>query len=291
MKLRKIYLTFLCFALVFFACNNDDDDDVSATAVPARDRAEVYAEDLEEIEAYLETHYYNYEDFDFINLYDNVANDNFEIIINEIPEGNPDSRISLLDSPELKFKMVEDSTDETITYKLYYLEVREGSGEILYPSDEAFLTYIGFTITNSIPFDSTVTPVSLNLTTVSQNIRGVVDGFREGLIEFKGSTDYTNNGDGTHTYHNHGIGMIFIPSGLGYFSGPPSNTDIETYQPLIFKINLIEPIHTDFDADNIYSYLEDLDGDNDVFNDDTDSDSGPNFIDNDDDNDGVFNPL
>jgi len=47
-------------------------------------------------------------------------------------------------------------------------------------------------------------------------------------------------------------------------------------------------IDTDDDGDNISTKNEDIDGDGDPTNDDTDSDSIPNYLDTDDDNDGVL---
>ena len=58
--------------------------------------------------------------------------------------------------------------------------------------------------------------------------------FREGLIEFKTASEYNENNDGTLNIRNHGIGVIFIPSGLGYFS--TFVTGIGTYNPIIFKV-------------------------------------------------------
>ncbi|MGB1308538.1 MAG: FKBP-type peptidyl-prolyl cis-trans isomerase [Oceanihabitans sp.] len=280
MKLRKIALCLLALAMVFISCKNDDDG--GSNGVPDRDRAEVYAEDLAEIETFLETHFYNYEDFDFANPY-SVANDDFQIIFKEIDENNLD-KTPLMEMVD--YKMVTDPEDEAIVYKLYYLKIREGLGDELYASDEAFLTYEGSIFANNYVFDSKVTPIGLNLTQIGTSLSGVVTGFKEGLIEFNAAESFTDNGDGTISYHNHGIGAIFVPSGIGYFSSPIG--EVDAYTPLVFKVNLMEAIHTDFDFDNIPSYKEDLDGDGDVYSDDTDGDTLPNFVDNDDDGDGVL---
>jgi len=280
MNLRKIILGMVGLVLIIASCNDDDD---GVTVVPDRDRAEVYAEDLIEIEEYLQTHYYNYDEFDFSDPY-SVANDTFKIIVSEIPEGNPDDFISLMDRPEMSFKMVTDPTDETLEYKLYYLRVREGQGGVIHFIDEVFVSYEG-TLSDATVFDSAITPVAFNLTTVG-NVSGVVTGFRESLLEFKTSTGFSDNGDGTLTYHNHGIGMSFIPSGLAYFSQPIGN--IESYSPMFFKFNLVDVILLDHDNDGVPSYLEDIDDDKNVFNDDTDEDFSPNFLDTNDDGDALL---
>jgi len=280
MNLRKIILGMVGLVLIIASCNDDDD---GVTVVPDRDRAEVYAEDLIEIEEYLQTNYYNYDEFDFSDPY-SVANDTFKIIVSEIPEGNPDDFISLMDRPEMSFKMVTDPIDETLEYKLYYLTVREGQGNVIHFIDEVFVSYEG-TLSDATVFDSAITPVAFNLTTVG-NVSGVVTGFRESLLEFKTSTGFSDNGDGTLTYHNHGIGMSFIPSGLAYFSQPIGN--IESYSPIFFKFNLVDVILLDHDNEGVPSYLEDIDDDKNVFNDDTDEDFSPNFLDTNDDGDALL---
>ena len=47
-------------------------------------------------------------------------------------------------------------------------------------------------------------------------------------------------------------------------------------------------VYLDIDADGLLSSMEDLDGDNDILNDDTDGDGLPNFRDSDDDGDGTI---
>jgi hypothetical protein len=275
MKLRNLALLLVVFT-VFLNCGDDDD---ATTSTPARDRGEVYEEDLAEIEAYLRTHFYNYEDFDFSVPY-SAVNDDFEIVFDVI-EGDNSDKVSLMDSPELSFKIV---TDKGIDYKLYFLNVREGLGDELHFCDQAYVTYEGSTTENYV-FDSSVSPSSFGLITVGTSA-GVVKGFQQGLIEFKTSTGYTDNGDGTVLYHNHGIGAVFIPSGLGYFKNPLPN--VPAYTPNIFKFNLFERALMDHDIDNIPSFIEDLDSSGDVYDDDTDGDLIPNFIDNDDDGDGYL---
>ena len=273
MKLRNLSLVFILLVLSFISCNNDDD---GTSITPPRDRGEVYAEDIVEIEEYLATHFYNYEDFDFDNPYTNPANDTFEIVFDTIAGDNID-KIPLIDRSELTFKIVTDS--EGIEYKLYYLTVREGLGNEIHFTDVAHVVYQGSDITDGYVFDSSVNSVEFNLL-------NVVTGFSEGIQEFKTSTGFVDNGDGTVSYQNHGIGAVFIPSGLGYFNQPLLG--VSSYTPLIFKIKLMEREIVDHDDDNVPSYMEDLDADKDIFNDDTDEDTVPDFLDTDDDGDGTL---
>ncbi|WP_343913553.1 hypothetical protein [Aquimarina litoralis] len=131
-------------------------------------------------------------------------------------------------------------------------------------------------------FDSAITPIWFDLV-------AVLDGFREATVEFKGATDFTQNGDGTVSFsQDFGNFTVFMPSGLAYFSQPQNG--IPQYAPLIFTVQLYSSIETDHDNDGIPSYLEDLDGDRLVFDpdDDTDSNGFSNYLDPDDDGDGTL---
>ena len=176
-------------------------------------------------------------------------------------------------------KDVVDIFDENVTYKLYYLKVRQGEGdEIAYP-DIVSLSYEGRFLTDLSVFNSSNTPVRFDLTQV-------VEGFQEALIEFNGATGFTEISDGTLTFDNYGIGAVFIPSGLGYFNTPPPSSTIPFYSQLIFTFHpyLIEK--GDQDSDGILSIFEDLNGDGFEYNDDTDGNGFANFNDPDDDGDG-----
>ncbi|MFL0353511.1 FKBP-type peptidyl-prolyl cis-trans isomerase [Xanthomarina sp. GH4-25] len=290
MKIRNIATAVLCFGLIVLSCKKDEDDD-SPYVVPPRDRQEVYDENIVEIEAYLETHFYNYEEFEQNQVYSNLdvmpyivtPNDSFEIVIDTIAGANSD-KTSLMDmlGDELKIKEVTDS--EGIVYKLYYLVVREGLGGDIHPIDQVFANYNGTLIDGTL-FDSAVTGIPFHLTSVG-NYLGVVDGFKEGIIEFKARQGYTENMDGTITNHNHGIGAVFVPSGLGYFSQTQAN--VPAYSNLIFTFNPEKRTLFDHDSDGVFSYLEDLNNNQDSFDDDTDGDDIPDFVDVDDDGDGVL---
>ncbi|MCX7550638.1 FKBP-type peptidyl-prolyl cis-trans isomerase [Xanthomarina sp. F2636L] len=290
MKFRNLATAFLCFGLVVLSCKKDDEDP-EPEPVPVRDRQEVYNENIAEIETYLETHFYNYEEFQQNDMYSIVdampytvtPNDTFEIVFDTIAGANSD-KISLMDmlGGDLKLKEVTDS--EGIEYKLYYLVVREGLGGDIHGIDRVFAKYKGYLIDNTL-FDSAVSSVPFDLTSVG-NARGVVDGFREGIIEFKARQAYTENTDGTVVSHNHGIGSVFVPSGLGYFS--QTQATVPSYSNLIFNFNSEKRTLLDHDNDGVFSYLENLNGNKDYFDDDTDGDGLANFVDVDDDGDGTL---
>jgi hypothetical protein len=93
-----------------------------------------------------------------------------------------------------------------------------------------------------------------------------------------------------------GFGVVFVPSGLGYFAAPPPNSPIRRYQPIIFAVQLYQSRESDHDRDGVPSYLEDVTGDGRVNElnedglplDDTDENGLANYLDRDDDGDSVF---
>src|SRR5690606_32052266 len=85
---------------------------------------------------------------------------------------------------------------------------------------------------------------------------------------------------------NYGLGVMFIPSGLAYFGSPLIG--VPAYSNLIFRFELYQMEVNDHDNDGIPSYLEDINENGNVYDDNTDGDNIPNFLDNDDDGDGVL---
>ncbi|SFN85329.1 FKBP-type peptidyl-prolyl cis-trans isomerase [Bizionia echini] len=275
MKLRKILLLLIVVSTVFTACEKDDG---VGDVVPLRDAAEVYEEDLIDIETYLETHFYNYEEFQENSPY-SLENDEFRIVFDTIAGDNAD-KTPLKDMVNLKIVPFDG-----IDYKLYYLNVREGLGKEIHFTDQATLIYEGSSTIDNYVFDSAVNESQFNLLTVGSS-SGVVPGFQQALVEFKTSDSFTVDDDGPTSYHNHGIGAVFIPSRLGYFNSTLEG--VPNYTPIIFKFNLYKRAILDHDIDGIPSWMEDIDGNGDVYDDDTNGNFTPDFLDNDDDGDGYF---
>ena len=266
MKIKNYWFILLVLILGFNACGNDDD----VTITPPRDRSEQYLVDIDSIEEFLSTHFYNYEEFEadpnsttFQIEFDTIAGDNID-------------KTPLIDRSELMYKTVTDAED--VEYKLYFLKVREGLGETATFGDSTFVAYTGMLLDLDV-FDSSPLPIWFQLP-------NVVQGFREGVIEFKGATGFTENGDGTFVYQNFGIGAIFLPSGLGYYNSPVAGTS--AYAPLIFKFHMIGVNEADHDGDGVLNIHEDLDGDRSLYSDDTDGDFVPDFLDPDDDGDNTL---
>lgn len=278
MNVRKYIFTAIIVMATLFACNNDDDE--QAVVVPPRDRGEQQVTDDAQLVEYLKTHFYTPQDIDLNN--DGVVD--YQKATLDTIAGDNSGQQSIFDSDLLTVKTY---TREDTEYKLYVLGIDKGRTDIQQPTqaDSTLVTYEGQLLYNGDAdrvFDSAVTPVWFDLV-------GVVDGFRESLLDFGVASSIVENSDGTITATDFGHLFVFMPSGLGYFNTPPTGSGIPAYAPLIFNIQLYKVNQADHDRDGIPSYLEDLDGDGLVqdTDDDTDGDAIPNFLDSDDDGDGT----
>jgi len=260
-----IYLL-LTFTLLL-SCNKDDDN-----TIEIRDYSEQAVIDEQTIEEYLKSHYYNYEDFNSSNSFEVDTKVRIDTITDATANKTP-----LFDQVKIKTINVSDSDGIETPHKLYYIIAREGI--ISNPSivDSVYITYKGMLTDNSI-FDERKYPAWLDLA-------NSLEGFREGVSELK-SGEFRQNSNGTIQYSSYGIGLFFLPSGIGYFENTTSN--IPEYSPLIFSVSLMTSNPTDHDSDGILSINEDIDGDGSPFYDDTDNDNLWNMYDADDDGDGTL---
>ena len=269
MRLNKFFIASLLLAALTLSCNKDDDS--TPEAIPDRDRGEQEIDDQAALEEYLSTHFYNYEDFE-----NPEADFDYVVRLDTINAANAD-KTPLIDSDKLEKKVFKY---KDVDYTIYLLKVREGAGAQPKFSDSTFVTYQG-ELLNGTRFDGSSTPLWFDLVST-------IPGFGQSLNEFKAATGHEVNDDNTISWNNDfGVGTLFIPSGLAYFSSPTSL--IPAYSPVIFNIQLLAVNEADHDRDGIPSYMEDLDGDMQVSNDDTDGDFRPNFTDADDDAD--FTPT
>ncbi len=289
----KWFLGMLAVLGLLGSCRNDDGLDVEV--VPPRDLAEVAVEDDAALREYLQSHFYNYEefrnppaDFDYKIVFDTIAGEN----------AGKTPLIDQVGTKQITVTSAEmglaDQPDQVHT--LYYLIAREGPEEAPTVADSAFVTYRG-TLLDGRDFDGSFTqPVWFDLGRIQGPLQGA-RGFTEGMPFINASRGITVNSDGTVASIEGGVGAIFMPSGLGYFNAPPSAA-ISAYSPLIFTIELFSVEETDHDGDGIPSIQEDLDGDGYLYNDNTDEETEratpgaplrANFLD--DDDDGDFTPT
>jgi len=269
--------TWLCLILVlaFWGCHKNNNDVIT---VPERDRAEQQLVDKDSLLGYLSTHYYNASTF--------VTPGNYrtsDLVISELPKdenGNyldlpdPDNNALLIDDVEIKTTTYLD-----VEYEYYILRLNQGAGNTTNITDDISVNYSGNLMDETV-FDSTVNPAVLDLV-------NLIQGWRNVLMEFNtAEPNYVINPDGTVQYNNYGFGAMFLPSGLAYFASSP--TGIPLYSNLIFKFELYQSSPNDHDGDGIFSHLEDLNNNQNVYDDDTDGDNIPNFLDTNDDNDTLL---
>ena len=270
MKL-KLYILLISILFVGLSCGDDGEDNV--IQVPEADRTEQQVIDNDSLVGYLQTHYV-YE-LILINNPSILFND---IEINELPE---DGDLPDPDQNSLLIDLVETFTTTyfDVEYDYYVLKVNQGGSDNSPNfSDKVRVSYEGILMDNTV-FDSSISPADFDLTST-------IAGWGRVLPEFNNAEDFIINSDGTVTYNNPGIGIMFIPSGLGYYSA--SAGSVPLYSNLIFKFKIYQSEVNDHDFDNVPSHLEDLDGDYNLTDDNTDDDSFANFVDGDDDNDGTL---
>ncbi|CAM4341603.1 FKBP-type peptidyl-prolyl cis-trans isomerase [Gillisia hiemivivida] len=277
MRLTKLFILMVLTSISIISCEKDDDNE--RVAVPVRDPGEQAIEDDEALISYLQTHFYNEEDFQ------NPAEGfDYRIKFDSIAGLNAD-KTPLIDSDLLETKVV---TRNKVDYNIYILKIREGFGAHPTFADSTFQNYKG-ELLDQISFDNTASPIWFDHpgTRTQANSGIAVVALTEALVEFGGASDFIVNDDNTVQFTNDfGVGAVFLPSGLGYFS--VSQSSIPAYSPLIFSFQLYKVNQADHDQDGIPSYLEDLDNDRIVANDDSDENRLPNYLDADDDGDGTL---
>lgn len=289
----KFYFIALMATIAISSCNKDDDNDVEVT--PPRDYAEQYKADIDSIEKYLNTNY----------IKEVVDKPGFpedqDVTLAKITDAvTQPSLMSYLNSATLPRLTSRDVKIGDVTYKVYTLLIREGiaggtnpsGGEYPCNVDAVFAGYKG-TLLDGTVFDSSnngQTQWNLDGQTYNGGT-GPIRGWSEAFPQFKTGW-VSSNSDGTIRYNDFGVGVMFLPSALGYYNNPPGD-DIPAYSPLVFSIKLYALKRFDHDGDGIPSYQEDLNGDRYMYYlasgvanpDDTDGDGTPNFGDFDDDGD------
>ena len=267
----KLYILLITILLLGFSCGDDDDDGI--IEVPEADRTEQQVIDNDSLVSYLQSHY-----VDASLLSNNPTISFTEININQLPDDgelpNPNQNSLLIDIVETLTTTYFD-----VEYEYYILKINQGGSENSPNfSDKVRVSYEG-TLMDDTVFDSSSTPVDFDLTST-------IAGWGRVLPEFNLAEDFTINSDGTVTYNNPGIGIMFLPSGLGYYSAAAGSVPV--YSNLIFKFKVFQSELNDHDFDNVPSHLEDINGDYDLTNDNSDDDTFADFVDSDDDNDGTL---
>ncbi|MEM8929035.1 MAG: hypothetical protein AAGC45_12600 [Bacteroidota bacterium] len=291
--MKKLLLIVIGMGFIV-GCGNDDDG-LGGIAIPPRTLSEVAPEDDAELQEFLSTHFYNYEDFQ--SPVD--PNFDYQIIIDKI-EGENADKIPLIDQVgtlEVKVSSFEfglGDDEEDIIHKLYYLSAREGIGEDPSVADSVFVRYNGRFL-DGIPFDGSDSGLWFDLARIQAPLQGA-RGFTEGVSLFNaGQIPVEQPSDGTFTAEGFGVGAIFMPSGLAYFNS--GQGIIGPYTPIMFDVQVLTLNFADHDNDGVPSIQEDLNQNGYLYDDNTDQSNEEeiqgaslvaDLLDIDDDGDGVL---
>lgn len=310
----KFYFIVFTASVLFFSCTKDDN---ATTVAPPRDYEAQYKTDLANIEYFLKNYYIE-------KIIDNPGKiDDQNITFAKIDDHQPSIMsydINDFEGSTTYPKLCHRTASMNgVTYKLYYLVIRPGVGVSPCNVDGVLTAYKG----DYLSVDETTNVLSV--TNFEENLYPQtffqlytldaipLRGWSEILPKFKTGTD-VKNGDGTVSHYDFGAGVMFLPSGYGYYNR--SSSVIPAYSPLIFSFKLYSIERLDQDNDGVPSYLEDFntevkDGKKDgymydysnTFNyptapanniryaDDTDTDGTPDFLDIDDDGDNYTTKL
>ena len=268
LNFSKPYLILVTLIFFLSSCGSDD----NRVTVEINDYSEQLAIDDALLVDYLSTHFYNYQDFP------RSENEIVSIEIDTISGDNAD-KIPLIDQVQQISVPVKDANNAIINHTLYYIVAQQGSELERKPAivDSTYVAYKG-ELLSGYKFDERVSPVWFDNASV-------VSGFRYGLQHFAPGT-YSVNESGIIRFQDFGQGIIFMPSGIGYYASGLAT--IPNYSPLVFSVSVYTTNESDHDNDGILSKNEDPDRDGNPFNDDTDSDGILNFNDIDDDGDGIL---
>jgi len=267
--MKIIFYIFNILIFSFFCYSCDENQSESQSSSPARDRTEQQSADLDSLQNYLNSHYFNSGYINDLQTYPTIG----DIEISKLNEGDelPPNTTLLIDAVEQRHTIYEETN-----YTYYVLEINEGQGDQPHFTDQVRVNYEGFLLDNTV-FDESVTSTDIDLAFS-------IVGWNRVLSQFKTAETYLINGDGTVSFINYGIGVMFLPSGLSYFDSAAPG--IPSYSNLIFKFELHQYKIMDHDNDYIPTYMEDINGDLNILNDNSDSDQLNDFSDTDDDGDG-----
>lgn len=248
MKLKYIFL--LILGIGIFSCSDDDSKDESHDPV-----AQALIDDATLIE-FLQTHYLTPEKE--IDTITNGETPLYDIVTTDALEYND------------------------IDYKIYYYVDQQGVGVQSSRNDSVQILYRGFLL-DSIKFDENTSYTS-NKSWF--HLPNTIPGFRYGVSYFK-EGEKVIYPDESFGYENTGKGVFFMPSGLAY-ANIGSGGAIPPNAPIYYFLDLGRVVVADADNDSVSNNDEDVDGDGNVTNDDTDQDGVANYNDVDDDNDEIL---
>lgn len=264
-------------ALITFVASCKKDDD---TYTPPRDYTVQYAAEKAQIEEYMQTHYM-------------TVSENFDVTFDTLVDNSHQSIWDQTEYPRLSKQVRSLNVDNAPTYTVYYFMFQQGVGTAPTRADNVRVAYRG-QLFDGTQFD--FNPLGES----SLNLSGTIEGWQEIIPMFKPGV-YVDVPDSPNppSFENYGAGVMFVPSGLGYYNS--GSTNIGAYTPLIFSFKLYGADYLDADSDGILNINEREGEFGDPFYYNTDKEAGdvaldptvafksdytPDYLDIDDDNDG-----
>ena len=156
MKKKLFFLLPVFF--IFLQCKKDDD----TPQYVIREYSDQVLVDQSILEEYLQTHTYNYEDFN--------NDSNIDLKIDRLSDNS--SRLSLFDMANVKTINVKDSDENDVPHNLYYIIAREGSNTSPSIADSVYVAYEG-KLTSGETFDKRKFPIWLDLANALEGFRSV----------------------------------------------------------------------------------------------------------------------
>lgn len=261
----------LCLGIVVLSC---DDDDKGFVQYQLRDVKEQYTLDADAIKTYLETHWLKV---------DTTTDGTIKYSIEE----KKGEETSLMKNSSLS--SIDYKVDDDLTYKVYYLKFSEGKNIQPIRFDSLFVSYKGMNLKNETFVDNQEPRWEVPSKTRKSGELFSLTAPQLISTLFK-SGDFTPNGDGTFTFTDYGHGIVFVPSGLGFFD--MAQPSLESYSPIVLEFKLYHVRQRDHDGDGVKTFEEKTNLTDNPFDGfyelDTDGDGIANFMDADDDGDGIL---
>ena len=162
---NKLHILFIFFFILFvFNCSEDEDE---TTSIPPRDRTEQQASDMDTLQNYFDTHYYNSGALSALITYPTLD----DIVISKLEEGETQPPNTTMLSNAV---VPKTTTYLDVSYTYYILSIEEGLGENPHFTDQVRVNYEGTTMYGD-EFDSSVNPIDLDLVFSITGMRRLVD--------------------------------------------------------------------------------------------------------------------
>ena len=155
--MNNIFKIFFLFTLglIVISCSKDDNNN---NVAPLRDYSEQYAKDLANVETFMKTHYMTVTNSP-------GATEDQNVTFTLIPSGG--TQVSIWDDQNYPKKMREVTVNQNevdIVYKMYYIELRQGTGKSPTNVDRVLTSYRGEYI-----FSTTEQVNGVDVTTLKSN--------------------------------------------------------------------------------------------------------------------------